>query len=426
MNRDETIALWSECQEAKRSALEAGDAYDVAQKKAAETWNAWAEPLRLSLVQKGGGSDVEKAIASVDFSYTYFAEHHNDLDMSEQNTLYVDAFGFNASGFIFPCTANFSSVTFDIQANFNKTTFSGDTYFNLSKFNSPAYFNSATFFGAASFDRAVFTGNALFDKATFSGNTMFFNAEFSSEAWFNDAIISGRAWFTAMKCQSIFVVDRAMFSTVPDLILARFPEPPQLDHILVTAPPLWSSKADPDHPAAFRALKRMAIAAHDRDREMEFFAGEMRAARFVSDYPIPWTKGWASSGRFWVGMAYDVFSDFGRSMVRPLLCWLATVLLAAGFYLGQANDSGRCANRDLRTSPPVEALQLALRNGLIVLYSGDESAHRIHGCLYGMVGKTETPYVPASVSTVTAVQKFFSLLFIFLIGLALRNMLKMK
>ncbi len=400
MNREETIALWNECQEAKRSALEAGDAYDIAQKKAAETWNAWAEPLHLSLVQNGGGSEAKEAAARVDFSGTNIVARS---DGWKPGTLAAEG-GFDASGFMFPGNANFRNATFSVEAKFE----------------------GATFFRESSFDGATFSNYASFRKASIIGGIWFNNAIFSDITWFVGARFSGDVSFCAATCKSTFLLYEANFAVVPDFTLANFPAPPVLDHVEIERSPLWNSKANSDHPAAYRALKRMAIAAHDRDREMDFFAGEMRATRFVSDHPWPWTNGWASSGRFWVGMAYDLFSDFGRSMVRPLLCWLATVLLAAGFYLGQANDSGRCANLDLRTSPSVEALQLALRNGLIVLYSGDESAHRIHGCLYGMVGKTETPYVPASVSTVTAVQKFFSLLFIFLIGLALRNMLKMK
>ena len=58
-----------------------------------------------------------------------------------------------------------------------------------------------------------------------------------------------------------------------------------------------------------------------------------------------------------------------------------------------------------------------------------EAAHRIYGCLYGLElynGGDPVPIVPPGVSIASAVQKIFSAVMIFLFGLALRNMLKMK
>ncbi|MFT4078760.1 hypothetical protein [Rhodomicrobium sp.] len=57
------------------------------------------------------------------------------------------------------------------------------------------------------------------------------------------------------------------------------------------------------------------------------------------------------------------------------------------------------------------------------------AAHRTYGCLYGVElygGSNPVAVVPSAVSTASAVQKLFSALMIFLFGLALRNMLKVK
>ena len=77
-----------------------------------------------------------------------------------------------------------------------------------------------------------------------------------------------------------------------------------------------------------------------------------------------------------------------------------------------------------QTSSRAEALHLAFRNGLVAIDAGSDASYRIYGCLYGLDGSN--PIVPSAVSAASAIQKLFSGSMIFLFGLALRNMLKMK
>ena len=82
-----------------------------------------------------------------------------------------------------------------------------------------------------------------------------------------------------------------------------------------------------------------------------------------------------------------------------------------------------------QTNARAEALHLSFRNALLALDGGSDAAHRIYGCLYGLelyAGQNPVPVVPPAVSTASAIQKLFSGLMIFLFGLALRNMLKVK
>ncbi|MEZ5775452.1 MAG: hypothetical protein R3D33_12330 [Hyphomicrobiaceae bacterium] len=229
---------------------------------------------------------------------------------------------------------------------------------------------------------------------------------------------------------------------------------------------------DPDIPARWRALKRLAIEGHDNDREQQFFAMEVRSARFSTDWPAHW-RVWdreAMTGvfRFWTGLLYQIFSNFGRSLIRPLAFWVVVMTVAAAAFLGAHHESaGRSAPgwRDRiatvarrawmadanwhATHPCVagywpagaqpetqatatdavgEAWHLAFRNAFIVLDGGGDAAFRSYACLYGVTdypGQT-IANVPSSVAWVSVVQKAFSGVFIFLFGLALRNMLKMK
>ncbi len=54
--------------------------------------------------------------------------------------------------------------------------------------------------------------------------------------------------------------------------------------------------------------------------------------------------------------------------------------------------------------------------------------HRTYGCLYGIerYGGNPVPFVPGFANDASGIQKVLSALYIFLFGLALRNMLKMK
>ena len=82
-----------------------------------------------------------------------------------------------------------------------------------------------------------------------------------------------------------------------------------------------------------------------------------------------------------------------------------------------------------QTNARAEALHLAFRNAFVMLDGGSDASHRMYGCLYGLemyAGQNPVPIVPSAVSTASAIQKLISGVLIFLFGLALRNMLKVK
>jgi hypothetical protein len=227
-------------------------------------------------------------------------------------------------------------------------------------------------------------------------------------------------------------------------------------------------------------LKRLAIEACDTDRELEFNAQEIRAERLAARWPrLPRFrdgKGWRDWGRSLSGALYCFFSDYGRSLFRPFIWWIVAIAIFAAIYLSQtdAMQTGRYAlwqpvpcypaptyaeiwrskwkmwkkpkneaasnsnetivgglSEKLRsqTNARAEALHLAFRNAFVVLDGGSDASHRMYGCLYGLelhAGQNPVPIVPSAVSTASAIQKLISGVLIFLFGLALRNMLKVK
>ena len=92
------------------------------------------------------------------------------------------------------------------------------------------------------------------------------------------------------------------------------------------------------------------------------------------------------------------------------------------------NLTGLAAPVAASTNATYEAYRLAIRNGSIFLDGGDDFARRTIGFLYGIqsYGGSPAPFVPGCVTDASGLQKVLLALYLFLFGLALRNMLKMK
>ena len=104
------------------------------------------------------------------------------------------------------------------------------------------------------------------------------------------------------------------FGTVPDFTEAHFEEAPKFDNVElkpVRLQNLEAIEAETSYPSRWRALRRLAIQAHDYERELQFFKGEIIARRGAEDK--------LTHARFWFGWLYQLLSDFGRSMGRPFV-----------------------------------------------------------------------------------------------------------
>ncbi len=433
--------------------------------------------------------------------------------------------------------AGFDCAKFSGYAGFDRAKFSGTAWFGGAKFSGTAGFHRAKFSGYAWFTSAQFSGTAWFHGAQFSGTAAFGQATFKGATSFPGAHFTGPASFEAILSERAFSLADAEFRAVPDFIQAHFAEAPRLDNsrfrlALVEASSKESGRfwtwpgrlilglvkrlfrGDGNVPARWRALKRLASEGHDHEREQHFFAMEMRSARFATDWPLPlatvglvpiaqadkettakrWLRrvhngviaipfvfwrasAWAGFVRFWFRLVYQIVSDFGRSVLRPMLLWALTTAIAAAYFLGQSPDIADARARKPATGPlselvrfadasldawlrdapcfarnegddgkgnpqitglvePVrrttsaanEAMYLAFRNGFIILDGGGGDAHRVYSCLYGTkrFADNPVPNVPSAVSYASIIQKLVSGLAIFLLGLGLRNMLRMR
>lgn len=376
--------------------------------------------------------------------------------------------------------ARFHRTTFAANARFESATFSSNTGFERAAISGDSEFERSSFLRNAGFREMTFSGGAWFVQVTFEGFVTFANATFRRAASFH-AIRSNRA-FSMERASFLRVPDfiQAHFEEAPRLDNLQIHRSAADRSKERTKSRSSAYRSREDIPARYRALKRLAIHGHDHESEMKFFASEIMGARGITDFPLPWQfwrgAAWSGTVRWWVSWIYQIISNFGRSLVRPALLWLGTIAVSTAYFIGQSPDvvhqreafidagavpglityatvSARAWAQDqpcfvgvagnngerhplvaglvepLRSMTNVtnEALHLAFRNAFI-LDAGSETAHRTYGCLYGIeiYGDRPVAVVPSDVAFASMLQKTISAVLIFLFGLGIRKMLRMK
>lgn len=351
--------------------------------------------------------------------------------------------------------ANFSNQVFE-RADFEEFIFPSLVTFDQTEFKGQTVFVGATFHGYAHFLMATFAGTLFFSKAVFKGRAQFTQVVFHKPATFRETSFHGHATFYAIRAENMFELMRAKFDMVPEFTQAHFVAAPRLDNAnFCVASPEARAMRRTEHfrsraPARWRALKLLAIQSHDHEREQQFLAEEIKSQRYFTDWPLPIhlnffkeDEAWPNVGRYWTGLFYQYFSDFGRSTLRPLFALAALAVLSALFYLdyhwtirdpsGQhawarvigdtASTVPQCiaGNGDPRTA----ATYLAINNGLLFSgLGGSPKLEQSYLCLYG--GSLSEPAIPDLVVYIGLLQTLFSTVLTFLLFLALRNYFRIK
>jgi hypothetical protein len=528
MDQKQTLELWARCEGARLETKAAGKSDDDAHAAATAVWNAWAQPLldqRKAMEAAGTWKaeiDCRGSLEGGNPETTAWLERARAV-FSTEKCKHAFETHVSCSGWVFPGTARFDGATFAGTAWFERATFTGDSRFALAKFKGYGTFENAHFIRAASFQAVQGETGFSLAGARFSEVPDFIQANFFQAPRLDNVVV-------APKFSQAYPHKAADDSTQLQLWCLWL-------HSWWSYPWRWIAgcqrrleKGDRDIPARYRALKRLAIQGHDHEREQVFHAGDITSSRFTTDWPLPYirrpgwwqiahegpvarddkgkvtkteTKPWrvwadwalrrlwlpaglavgpftadGLSGffRFWFGLAYGLISNFGRSVLRPLLAWVMLLLVSAGIYLSanpdvqevavgkasvvlpytfddwwlatftateRAMKEGQACVRDsvtikglpepvrAMTDARTEALFLALGAGLVLGDIGAPDASvRTYGCLYGLTPteankRAVVPY-PSYVAGWIVGQKLASAILLFLFGLAVRNMLKMK
>ena len=433
----------------------------------------------------------DASFKSATFKGLYFEEAEFASDALFNDALFEEKASFknvkiggelNFIGLRCAAPINFKGISVAGDAWFRTAKFEGTTIFTEAKFKSKAdfrfvefrkfaYFRSARFEGEAEFSETIFEDTVIFTISRFDLEVKFFEAEFRAFASFERARFYGPVDFKAARSSSAFDLTDASFLDVPDFNQMSFLEAPRLDALNIRPQRFVALRekmkahrfshlskyipvrlgewlvenflGDKEISARWRALQRLADRAHDHGKEQEFFRRELKARRFSSE---PWYQ------TVFFSFPYQLLSDFGNALVRPILWMLVFLTIFGNLYLGRSGNTtdsfwenttilvsaaasgltgstppleGRCGKGE--GSPARAAVALSARNSLLFAAGllGDKS-RQIYACLYGTVqidGRSE-PRIPDEVAFWGVIQMLFSAILIFLFGLALRNNFK--
>lgn len=379
-------------------------------KLGSDQWNKWAE------ANKGQEVDfadiVNSALNSISFDSFIFpgdvSFKGKILDnTSFQSVIFLGNVNFEGTNFHGSLTSFKFAMFTGESTNFSNAIFNNtDAVFTRAEFNCEEvlFIKSEFHGGSANFESVDFNdASVCFNSAKFiGGDALFAGARFSnSDAWFESAVFEHHADFSAVEFSGAADFSSAIFKGPVNLEMASFDIIPDFRRTTLSAHFTFSnmflnqnSSGDPIAADKLRRLKELAIASKDHERELAFFADELRATRINHKF-----------GPRYISYLYEYCSDFGRSILRPFIGLLVTWLLfGIGYFLASTN-------------PPNNLTEgLTLSAATLVPFVAASRAT--------MADAREALFWPEAsgwVNTAAFIEGFIGIIFIFLIGLALRN-----
>lgn len=306
-----------------------------------------------SILPNPGGiidfQDIE--FGEVDFSHFIFtnvadftaSKFHDQANFS--SAIFLDGARFHSSEFFlnaiflfskFIAVADFRLVTFGRHAEFRSATFLSATDFSSATFSSKAFFHAAEFARKITFVSATFRNSTIFDFAKFLGDANFAEATFESDVNFRSSVFAQAVCFKSVIFQELVVFQTASFKGETQFMNAHFERSvPDFRGATMHEATEWHDAKWPDPPiekeAAQAQLYRWERLKQEMERlkkhedELTFFRKEMRARRGLYE---------RRSAAWLLNRAYELLSNYGESIARPLLLLIASILVG-GAALGQ-------------------------------------------------------------------------------------------
>ncbi|MCK9993427.1 MAG: hypothetical protein Dbin4_01947 [Alphaproteobacteria bacterium] len=258
------------------------------------------------------------------------------------------------AGTTFSGYAGFEGATFGGGVNFDGATFGDGANFDCTTFCYKANFKAATFGNVTRFERATFEGYADFSDASFGVGINFTQAIFKDVADFSDtapapnpdtarrdlalrfisfrkAIFNGQAIFENRAFATSSLFDGAIFENLAQFHGCEFHQGMFFHEADFRKTIGGNNTQTAELEQSYRTLKRAMADLHARNEEADFFALEMECRRQRGSVP--------RLERI-VATAYKIFSDYGRSIARPLV-WMGFLLgygFAYFYHLAQAKS----------------------------------------------------------------------------------------
>jgi len=291
---------------------------------------------------------------------------------------------------------SFWKANFTTEANkrisFNGFFFPGEVSFTEATFLY-GHFDGAIFRGEALFSNATFEDNASFTETIFEHRAAFFTTSFKASSVFLRAIFKDIAQYAGASFNGIVSFSGSRFQIVPDLRGTDFKNHVTLHGIAVN----FRRRAQYGDADKYRRLKELSVNARDHDREQMFFAYELIANR-----------GYETRGlKTWPSHLYELFGDFGRSLLRPC-SWLFGVWFGFGIFYRWLETSDK-------TNHIWDGLLFSTAQLFPFLGGAKGTLHDAGKVLFG------APPFDTVINVMALAEGGLGILFIFLIGLALRN-----
>lgn len=229
---------------------------------------------------------------------------------------------------------------------FVKTKFNSQTYFDNVNFSIEVDFSCANFFSSekivmsgdgliqfhgvefrqnTKFIKTEFTHLTIFKNCTFGKLADFFAAKFHAQASFDAVVFYHAAFFEAIVSNGLLEFEDTTFDEAPNFLAAQMPSDVVDDMHIEYSPTvtiryrtietlihdLRDQYITKSSEQTYRRLKNLAHESKNHNQEQTFFAMEMRAKRdnennYLNSLMID---------------LYELLSNFGRSIVRPS-AWL--------------------------------------------------------------------------------------------------------
>ncbi len=375
-----------------------------------DAWNKWVE---------------ENPEADVDFSNVDFEEIREHRRLSRTS---FSGFNFpNGRTSFIETKFGSASVLFDNAqfgdkgVSFYRADFGGNrvsfvrVFFGGSEltFSRAAFGDADVFFSSANLENCIIS---FMNAHLGNGNVSFYGAKTSDTSFFFDSMNSSsfidlrgiansvgisRLSFFGATINGNLVLPRGLVNCVPDLQNTKIAKAISFHDIIPTLKrtekkwwEFWKVRTAiyKDDASRFRRLKELAEINRDHQAALTYHANELRALRWVKS-SIP-----ASI----LDAAFSWASDYGQSVWRPIRAFLIMDLFFFGFYVSSSNGNW------------IEAAKIVAANSLPFLtYSRVVQTESIQA-MYGN-------QIPNCVTALTFAQGIGSVIFLFLLGLGLRN-----
>ncbi len=237
----------------------------------------------------------------------------------------------------------FTNAVFSSGATFVNATFAGPVFFEKVKFKEFTRFSKASFSEKVDFSEVHFFEKLDFSDVDFRNGALFYKAKFSGDTDFNDATFKKTAFFTEATFYKSAIFYRAILENI-NFSNTRFEiRAPHLYDAKISADIVWErdteywphvrnrikdetdddyKKRTIDNQNAYENLSsRMKILDKYHDEHF-FYRQEMRCRRVFEKFFIRFPY-----------MVYDAFSDYGYSIGKAFLAWLAHIVAGIFFLM---------------------------------------------------------------------------------------------